>query len=124
MEYRPGCQTSSHPLNISILGQWWTLQVNTLNWKHWLLPSNMKNNMHSTTITTTSIIILGFTTWACGYFSEHISNSFQQLYTEHKQEFANVWREIANRFKNMPEILGYELMNEPWTGDFYQVRLA
>ena len=25
------------------------------------------------------------------------------------------------RFRNMPEILGYELLNEPWTGDFYQV---
>lgn len=64
----------------------------------------------------------GYSTWACGYFSQDIANSFQQLYTEHKEEFANVWKEIAKRFKGMPEILGYELMNEPWTGDFYEVR--
>ena len=64
----------------------------------------------------------GFSTWACGYFSQDIANSFQQLYTEHREEFASVWKEIAKRFKGMSEILGYELMNEPWTGDFYEVK--
>ena len=29
--------------------------------------------------------------------SQEISNNFEQLYKEHKQEFANVWREIATR---------------------------
>ena len=62
----------------------------------------------------------GFSTWACGYFTQEIANGFQQLYTEHKAEFANVWRQIAGRFKGMPEILGYELLNEPWTGDFFE----
>jgi len=61
----------------------------------------------------------GFTTWACGYFSQEISNGFSQLYTQHKEAFGKVWREIATRFKDMPEILGYELLNEPWTGDFF-----
>merc|ERR1719481_1515601 len=62
----------------------------------------------------------GFSTWACGYFTEDISNSFQQLYTEHKEEFAWVWKQIAERFKDDNAVLGYELMNEPWTGDLYQ----
>jgi len=62
----------------------------------------------------------GYSTWACGYFTQEISNSFQQLYTEHKQEFANFWREVAKRFRGDPAILAYELMNEPWTGDMYQ----
>jgi len=62
----------------------------------------------------------GYTTWACGYFSQEISNNFEQLYTEHKQEFANVWKEIAKRFKGNPNILGYELLNEPWSGDIYR----
>ena len=64
----------------------------------------------------------GFSTWACGYFTERISHSFQQLYTQHQTEFARVWREIALRFRDNSGVLGYELMNEPWTGDFYQVR--
>merc|ERR1712227_1025544 len=62
----------------------------------------------------------GYSTWACGYFSEEVSNGFDQLYTKHQQEFANVWKEIATRFKDMPEILGYEFMNEPWTGDVFE----
>jgi len=62
----------------------------------------------------------GYTTWACGYFTQEITNGFQQLYDNHKQEFANFWRQMAQRFKNNPAILGYELMNEPWTGDLYQ----
>jgi len=61
----------------------------------------------------------GFSTWACGYFSQEISNGFQQLYTEHKKEFAEFWRQVAIRFRNNPAILGYELMNEPWTGDIF-----
>ena len=60
-----------------------------------------------------------YTTWACGYFSQDIANSFQQLYTEHREEFARFWKEIAKRLKGISEILGYELMNEPWTGDFF-----
>ena len=26
------------------------------------------------------------------------------------------------RFKDNPAVLGYELINEPWTGDIYQVQ--
>ena len=61
----------------------------------------------------------GYTTWACGYFTQEITNNFQQLYTNHQQEFAAIWRAIAARFKGDPNILGYELLNEPWTGDIY-----
>ena len=38
-----------------------------------------------------------YSTWACGYFAEEISNGFQQLYQEHKTEFANFWRHVALR---------------------------
>ena len=63
----------------------------------------------------------GYSTWACGYFTQEISHGFQQLYTKHQLEFARVWREIAARFRDMSAVLGYELMNEPWTGNFYEV---
>ena len=105
MESPAGCQNSSELPSILIPGQWRTLQVDVLEQFHWFQASFDQ----------------GYSTWACGYFSQDIANSFQQLYTEHKEEFANVWKEIAKRFKGMPEILGYELMNEPWTGDFYEV---
>ena len=62
----------------------------------------------------------GYSTWACGYFTEEISHGFQELYTKHQPEFARVWREIAARFRDMSAVLGYELMNEPWTGNFFE----
>jgi len=62
----------------------------------------------------------GYSTWACGYFTQEISHGFQELYTKHQLEFARVWREIAARFRDMSAVLGYELMNEPWTGNFYE----
>jgi len=65
----------------------------------------------------------GFSTWACGYFSQTVSNAFQQLYTNGAGSadlFARFWFQVASRFKNNTAILGYELMNEPWTGDIYQ----
>ena len=86
------------------------------------------NNTSGETVTggsaDTDTSLLGFSTWACGYFSERISNYFQQLYTEHRAEFSRVWREIALRFRDKNAVLGYELMNEPWTGDFYQVTVV
>ena len=35
------------------------------------------------------------------------------------QEFSNVWKQLARRFRGDPNILGYELLNEPWSGDIY-----
>ena len=34
-----------------------------------------------------------------------------------KQRMADIWQEIANRYKDEPAVLGYELMNEPWLPD-------
>ena len=31
-----------------------------------------------------------------------------------KQRMADIWQTIANRYKDEPAVLGYELMNEPW----------
>jgi len=65
----------------------------------------------------------GFGTWACGYFSQRISNAFSQLYKNNKgtaDYFANFWVKVAKRFKDNPSLLGYEFMNEPWTGDIYE----
>ena len=65
----------------------------------------------------------GYNTWACGYFSEIVSNAFNQLYQNKAgtaDYFANFWVEVAKQFKDNPAVLGYELMNEPWTGDIFQ----
>ncbi|CEM31595.1 unnamed protein product [Vitrella brassicaformis CCMP3155] len=56
------------------------------------------------------------------YLSQRVSKSFQALYDDvagAQTALSNVWRYAASRFRENPHVLGYELMNEPWTGDFY-----
>jgi len=54
------------------------------------------------------------------YLSEKVGRLFQTLYTpgtELQKGFIAVWVEIAKAFKGNPNILGFELLNEPWYGD-------
>ena len=36
-----------------------------------------------------------------------------------QESLAGFWAEVANYFKADENILGYELINEPWAGDVY-----
>ena len=50
------------------------------------------------------------------------SSSFQRLYKNYNNladSFAENWGFIANSFKNISGIVGFELLNEPWIGDYY-----
>ena len=47
----------------------------------------------------------------------------QSLYDNEQQiqdHFAQFWAQVAQRFKDNPYVLGYELLNEPWAGDVYR----
>ena len=47
----------------------------------------------------------------------------QSLYDNEQQiqdHFAQFWAQVAQRFKDSPYVLGYELLNEPWAGDVYR----
>mmetsp|Transcript_63829 Transcript_63829/g.118646 ORF Transcript_63829/g.118646 Transcript_63829/m.118646 type:complete len:519 (-) Transcript_63829:84-1640(-) len=60
--------------------------------------------------------------WAGVYMTRALSNAAQQLYDNvagRLDAFAVFWQRVARRFKNNPHILGYELINEPWIGDFF-----
>ena len=61
--------------------------------------------------------------WAASYNTYAISSAAQNLYDNKDfilDKFANnFWYKVANRFKDNPGILGYELINEPWIGDWY-----
>lgn len=48
-------------------------------------------------------------------------------YTHHKDlqdHYAMAWQKVAERFKDNPYVIGYDLMNEPWGGDIIKVFLT
>ena len=60
--------------------------------------------------------------WALGYLTLSVSNAFQQFY-ENKggvmRQFGKFWKKVAEKLKDETGILGYELLNEPWIGNFF-----
>ncbi|XP_040567207.2 endoglycoceramidase [Lepeophtheirus salmonis] len=61
--------------------------------------------------------------WACGYFTKDTNEGFQHLYNNTNgigDYFANFWSIIAEEFKDYNEILGYDLLNEPWVGNAFE----
>jgi endoglycosylceramidase len=56
------------------------------------------------------------------YLSAEVGAGFQCLYDNKDNlwdAFAGYWVTVANRFKSTKNVLGYELINEPWAGDVY-----
>ncbi|KAL9649766.1 hypothetical protein ABK040_009581 [Willaertia magna] len=57
------------------------------------------------------------------YLTRSASNAWQNFYDNYngiRDAFANFWNFVANYFKSEENILGYEIINEPWAGDFYK----
>ena len=58
--------------------------------------------------------------WASCYFTYSIGAAAQRLYDNDKDildMFGKFWSLVASRVKHLPNVLGYELINEPWLGD-------
>ena len=61
--------------------------------------------------------------WECGYLTEEVSKGFGQFYANVNgvaDNFAKFWKLMANEFKELDNVLGYELINEPFAGDIYE----
>jgi endoglycosylceramidase len=59
--------------------------------------------------------------WAFDYISPDIMRAFDNFwnYDEHPElqdHYAAMWAHVAERFKDHPAVLGYDIMNEPWQG--------
>ena len=58
--------------------------------------------------------------WASCYATYAIGAASQRLYDNDKgvlDRFGDFWKLIANKVKDFPNVIGYELLNEPWLGD-------
>lgn len=61
--------------------------------------------------------------FAIYYLSDEVGAGFQCLYDNVDNlwdAFAGYWKAVATRFSSYENVLGYELMNEPWAGNVYQ----
>ncbi|VDM22815.1 unnamed protein product [Hydatigera taeniaeformis] len=57
----------------------------------------------------------GYTTFACQMAFQHLYNNETNAW----QHWGDFWVEVARRFHNRSNVLGYELMNEPFAGNIY-----
>jgi len=61
--------------------------------------------------------------WEENYLTEAVAQGFQDLYDNTNgmlDDLANFWIESSKRWKNKSNIIGYELINEPFIGNFYK----
>ncbi|CAB3989848.1 endoglycoceramidase-like [Paramuricea clavata] len=61
--------------------------------------------------------------WATYYLTEAVGQSFENLYTNVnglRDEWAKFWVKTAQTFKSHTNVMGYELLNEPWAGNVYR----
>ena len=59
------------------------------------------------------------------HFTTATSKSVGRLYDNYQgllDKFAQFWGAVAERFADNEFILGYEILNEPWCGDVYEVQ--
>jgi endoglycosylceramidase len=60
--------------------------------------------------------------WGANYLAEATGAAFQDLYDNvngMRDHFGKFWSKVASSFKDK-EILGYEIINEPWVGNPYK----
>ena len=60
--------------------------------------------------------------WAMNYLTQAVSESFQHIYNNTNNaldKWADFWAHVTINFKDYSSVLGYNLMNEPWVGDYF-----
>merc|ERR1719312_386381 len=61
--------------------------------------------------------------WPNYHFSVSLSQSVGRLYNNFNgllDKFAEFWGKVAETFADNEDVIGYEIMNEPWCGDVYE----
>ena len=61
--------------------------------------------------------------WGANWATEAAVHACQDLYDNHNgmlDDLANFWKTSAQLWKDEPGVIGYELINEPFAGDFFK----
>lgn len=61
--------------------------------------------------------------WPKYHFTQAISSAVGNLYDNKnglRDKFVNFWGKVAKTFQDNDDIIGYELLNEPWCGNIYE----
>ena len=61
--------------------------------------------------------------WGLNWAAEASSHAAQDLYDNTNgmlDDMANFWKRSAEIWANKPSVIGYDIINEPWAGDFYE----
>ena len=60
--------------------------------------------------------------WIDYQFTYYTGKVYQQLYTDPIliNFFLGYWNVVINTFKNSENVIGYEIINEPWAGNIYE----
>jgi endoglycosylceramidase len=56
------------------------------------------------------------------HFTDQVGKAFEDLYTEGtplNNGFKAFWEAVSSRFHSSPNVLAYDLLNEPWAGDIF-----
>jgi len=57
------------------------------------------------------------------YLTKNVQKAWEDFYTNEngtRDSFANMWQHVATFFKDEPNIIGYEILNEPFSADLYE----
>lgn len=57
--------------------------------------------------------------WISYHFTYGVSHGFQLLYGKLSDKFVEYWRFVASYFSNKTNVIGYEIINEPWAGNVF-----
>ncbi|KAF3910766.1 hypothetical protein ABW20_dc0100826 [Dactylellina cionopaga] len=58
--------------------------------------------------------------WGTSYLDYAVANAFGRLYNNYDNlgdAWAGYWKVVASNYHDLPGVMGYDLMNEPWVGD-------
>lgn len=89
-------------------------------WERFPFPLKLKPFATDSSGTPSPASLCNTIDWALSYTSVAVGNAFGRLYNNYDglgDAFAAYWKKLASGYVDTANIVGYNLLNEPWAGD-------